>query len=207
MGCSHDMVRVGLKSKEHAEIFAKLFFEEIKDELYGLPWCSKPEHFAIDSEPCAGMYWMSLDGEPIYSRPDMCQNGIDAIKKFLSMYPDADLIADLEESFNNCGDTHMTHLSWSAEKKVLCIDYRSAESPYLDYCEECEYDAWEAYEEACEEDEDAEKELDEEDFIIARLETHELGQTYTCPKCGAELEFDVYIVNQEIPFDELLKKD
>ena len=89
MGCSHDMVRVGLKSKEHAEIFAKLFFEEIKDELYGLPWCSKPEHFAIDSEPCAGMYWMSLDGEPIYSRPDMCQNGIDAIKKFLSMYPDA----------------------------------------------------------------------------------------------------------------------
>jgi hypothetical protein len=196
MGCSCDIVRVGFKNEEHAKFFAEMFYEELKDELYGLPWCSKPEHFKVTKD-LDERFWMCVESEPIYRSCDYCDNGVYVVRKFLHKYPEADLYASLEESFNNCGDTHMVTMNWNPDERILHYEYRGADIPYIDYCDECDYDCNE-----CPEDEDEETWTEQ---YIAHMETHEPGTVYHCPNCGCEIEYDVVITRKDIPYDELLK--
>lgn len=196
MGCSCDKIHVGIKNEEHAKAFSEMFYEEIKALLYGLPWCSKPEHFQF-TKGSDGRFWMDVDGEPLYSVCDYCDNATMVVKNFLHKYPEADLEANLEESFNNCGDTHLVTMRWDPSEQILHYEYRGSDMPYIDYCEECDYDCNE-----CPEDEDEDT---WEETYIARLETHEPGTVYHCPNCGCEIEYDVYIVRKDIPYEDLLK--
>ena len=65
---------------------------------------------------------------------------------------------------------------------TLKIERRYSEQSALDYCPECE---WEAYE-----DED----LDDETLCF--IEDYDPEKEYKCPNCGTSLEWDMDIINE-----------
>ena len=173
MGCSIDRFNVFFKDENMATKFTNMFSLEFKDKI-GNIWGLAPSKLQETGEFC-----ISATGEPMYLEPDYCENIIIVVEKFLKENQDAYLYGNAEQMWSNCGDTTIKEFSYNPDTHILHVETRGAEIPYICECDECGYE--------CEDDE-----------YIARMETHEEGQTYVCPECGEEIEFEVYISEENI---------
>jgi hypothetical protein len=169
MGCVFETVNVYFGNKNHATNFINIFNEMLKDEIYEE---LTEDCVRVQDSGCS----IYLNDTPIFKSIERGEQLNDVIVRFLKENPAAEFSADYYCAFSNCGDTTITTYEYA--EGILTIDYRSGELPYESYCEECDYDSLET------DDDDAEP--------IVRLEDWEEDKVYTCPNCGAVIEFDAY---------------
>lgn len=178
MGCSFDRLGATIMRKQDVKTFIEIFNRELKDSLY-----DEEDAFIDESnfeELAAGIYIMSVEQEPLFK---MMENGApyeDMLMEYLKAVPDAQFYAWYECTFNNCGD--IVHHEYHYNDHVLKIERRYADNAYLDYCAECD---WEAY---------SDEELDDDTLCL--IEDYDPEKEYKCPNCGAVLEWDVDIINE-----------
>ena len=193
MGCSYDIVNAKFEKKEHTLVFAKLWNEMIKDELY---WS---DSYVLDedsfSEESYGQIWLRIDEEPLFRTMENGEQLVPVIFAFLENNPDCEFYLDYECTFNNCGAIVQTKYKY--KDGILDIDDRYSEDSYMSYCPNCEWDAW-----------------DDDDFdedSLCNLEDYDPNEEYLCPNCGEPLEWDVGIYHSRYEMNDgklvLVKED
>jgi hypothetical protein len=174
MGCVFETVDIRFGNREHAINFINIYNEMLKDEIYDN---LTENDVRVGDSGCT----IHLDDTPIFKSIERGEQLNDVVERFLNENSDAEFSADYYCAFSNCGDTTIT--TYEYDDGILTIDYRGGELPYESYCEECEYDSLET------DDDDAEP--------IVRLEDWEPDKVYTCPNCGAVIEFEAcHFVNR-----------
>lgn len=178
MGCSFDRLGATIHRKEDIKTFVEIYNRELADSFY---WGEDDFLSEEDFEEVGnGLYCFSVEEEPLFK---MMENGApyeDMILEYLKAVPDAKFVAWYECTFNNCGD--IVQHNYSYDNGELKIERRYADNAYLDYCPECD---WEAYE-----DENF------EDDTLCLLEDYDPDEEYVCPNCGAVLEWEVDIIHE-----------
>ena len=178
MGCSFDRLGATLRRKEDIKTFVEIYNRELKDQFY---WGEDDFLSEDDFEHIGGgLYCMSVEQEPLFK---MMENGApyeDMIMTYLAAVPDANFSAWYECTFNNCGDI-VSH-TYSYKNGELRIERRYADNASLDYCPECDWDAYE--------DEDC------EDDTLCLLEDYDPEKEYVCPNCGEVIDWDVDIIHE-----------
>ena len=176
MGCSFDRLGATIHRKEDVKTFIEIYNRELEDQLY---WGEDDFLTEDDFEEIGGLYVMSVEQEPLFK---MMENGApyeDMLFEYLRAVPDMKFSAWYECTFNNCGD--IVQHNYDYQDGVLKIESRYADNAYLDYCPECD---WEAYEDD-----------DFEDDAVCLLEDYDPDKEYLCPNCGEPFEWDVDIEN------------
>lgn len=151
--------------------------EELKDELYCKFELSEND---FKQDELDG-FELCVDEAPLFKYAEYGQQLRRVIERFLRENPETEFSAYYECSFSTCGDTTM--ITYDYDNGVLRIETRNADLPYLDFCEECEY-------EFCDED--------GEFAPLVRLEGWSPDEVYVCPECGAKLEFNGFLNVEEI---------
>lgn len=175
MGCSFDRFYATFKKKEDTKVFTEIYNEKLKDDLYwGEDDFLSEDDFLLDA---IGNYDLGIEAEPLFK---MMENGaqfVDVIFAYLESVPNEPFYAEYECTFNNCGAIVFTTYEYANGE--LKITDKNSEDSYLDYCPECE---WCAY------DDD-----DFEDEAICTIDEWDENEIYRCPKCGAILEWDIFV--------------
>jgi hypothetical protein len=178
MGCSFDRLGATIHRKKDIKTFVEIYNRELADQLY---WGEDDFLSEDDFENIGnGIYCMSVEQEPLFK---MMENGApyeDMIMTYLEAVPDAKFSAWYECTFNNCGDI-VSHI-YDYNDGELKIERRYADNAYLDYCPECD---WEAYE-----DENFENDA------LCLLEDYDPDEEYRCPNCGEIIEWEVDIIHE-----------
>lgn len=178
MGCTCDYVNINLKTREMAETALKLFAELLEEDLYG----SFFDIDEIDIEEKEDGFWVRFEEEPLFNTWDDGEQIKLFVKEFIKKFPDEPFYLDNTTSFNNCGDTYYYEYIYDENKKQLTIRTIYSEDSGLYYCPECE---------------------EYFDDPLVYIDEYKKGETYTCPECGAEIEYDADETIQKIKLEDL----
>ena len=109
---------------------------------------------------------------------------IPVVKEYVKRFPDDDFTAYYYCTFSNCGDVVSTTYRYNPETKVLDMITLHSEREGIYHCPECGAEFWE--------------------FPLATIEDYEEGDTYICPKCNSEIDWEVddWSVNWELKDNE-----
>lgn len=175
MGCTFDRFNTSFEKREHAEKFTEIYNQLLKDDLY---WDEPIDMENFDTE--YGVYELWIEAEPLFSTMENGEQFVDVILTYLQAVPDYSFHAEYECTFSNCGAIVLTEYNY--KDGILEIENRAAEQSALDHCPECEWDI-------C----DNESNIYDEEDAVCTLENYDPDEIYTCPSCGAILEWDVDI--------------
>lgn len=180
MGCSFDRINATFNKKEHTKIFADIYNEKLEDDLY---WgeddfLTEDDFTLLDN----GHYSLWVEDEPLFRTMENGDQLVDVIYSYLEAVPDYPFYLEYECTFNNCGAIVFT--TYDYKDGTLKIVDKNSEDSYLDYCPECE---WEAYDD---------EEMDGE--ALCTIDEWEEGKEYKCPNCGAILDWEVYVWETEL---------
>lgn len=176
MGCSYDRFNAMLPSETHAEAFAELFNQMLKEELYwGEDSFITPNNFSCG---LCEEYYIDVDDEPLFNMMDNGSQLVNVILEYIKCFPDDEFSANYYCTFNNCGAVFMTDYKYNGNRR-LRLEHRWSENESLSYCNECDTAFWEN--------------------PICTIEDYEEGEVYHCSNCGAELEWDANI--EEVFFE------
>lgn len=184
MGYTIDIFNADFSSEKHALTFVGIFNEMLLDDLCGsYSLCDR------DVQRIGDSYHINIEGSPLFVDAERGDQLTPVIERFLKENQDAEFSAHYSCAFSNCGDT--TYIDFEYNDGVLTVDTRWGEMPYETYCEECDYDSEEDFEDE-----------DEEIKYLVDLETWEPDKEYRCPQCGAIIEFEATRYVEEIPIIE-----
>ena len=169
---------VKIKKQEHIQPFIEKFLTLLADELYDE--LDFDESFFEELEE--GEWTAYLEEEPMFNYCGYGEQLEPVFEEFLKQYPDAEISADYECTFSNCGDMVWKHFRY--ENGTLTIIDKHTEMPYLTGCPKCGHDK------------------DMEDW--ASFEDWFEDAPCVCPKCGAEINFEA---SQDITCIEIVSAD
>lgn len=175
MGCSFDRIDAVFETKEQTKIFTDIYNEQLKDDLY---WGE--DDFLVDDDfvRCDdGRYCLGIEDEPLFRTMENGDQLVDVVFAYLEAVPNCTFHLEYECTFNNCGAIIFT--TYDYKNGVLKVLDKDSEESYLDYCPNCEWDAYD------------DENLDGE--ALCTIEEWEADKVYTCPNCGSVLEWDVYV--------------
>ena len=179
MGCPFDSFEVRLKEEKYIKPFVEIFNKETIEDM--ADWFRVyDENFKKSDD--ANEYILSIDEDALFKEFDVVNVLEKVFVAFLTKYPTAELSASQERSWNNCGDTMLAKYEYDTTEKVLSIEIRQADEPYVSYCDEC---GWEV-------GGDCEDEDDIPDWFV-HLEDYVPGQKIICPNCGEVIPFDATV--------------
>lgn len=178
MGCSYDHLGVTIHRKEDIKTFVEIYNRELEDFLYyGKDDFISENYF----EETDDGFSMSYEQEPLFDFMDQGGCYENMLLTYLKAVPNAPLSAWYECSYDNCDEFDSNTYNYS--DGVIKIESRNFENSSLDYCPTCD---WNAYED------------DVYTNVVCTAYEYEPDKEYSCPKCGASLEFDVRIFHKTL---------
>lgn len=179
MGCSFDRITATFETKEQTKVFADIYNEKLEDDFYwGEDSFLNDDDFNLEN----GLYHLWVEDEPLFRTMENGDQLVDVIYSYLEAVPDCNFYLEYECTFNNCGAIVFT--TYDYKDGILKIVDKNSEDSYLDYCPECN---WEAYE-----DENMDGEA------LCTIDEWEEDKVYVCPNCGAVLDWEVYVWKNEL---------
>lgn len=179
MGSILEKLYVKTEEKKTAEIFTNAFNRYAGND----PWMKKHLISIEDFFGEKGYFRLNIESEPIFSNIDDYKNLEDIVFECVSKTPDDNLVVEFERGFSNCGDTLLVLYKYNSREKELTVISRYSDLPSLDYCPECDFE-------------------DEESFYVP-LDKWMPDTVYTCPECGAVLDWDVSMFEDSYSLDAI----
>lgn len=180
MGCTNDFVHVTLKNRSYLESFLNEFYGFFKDYLYDKNYQIHPTCI-FSASPISECY-IDINEEPLFKMDESGAQVDLFIKEYVKKYPDVDISMFYTGEELDCDGAIHIKYEYNSQTKKLNIEKRTADCTSIRYCPECDED----FEEA-----------------IAYLDEHIEGQTYRCPVCGADIEYDVDFSTEIIKLEDL----
>ena len=178
MGCPFDSFEVRLKEEKYIKPFVDMFNKKTENDV--ADWFRiYVENFKETEEG----YVLSVDEDALFVPFEVSDILEKAFVAFLTEFPDAEFSASQERGWNNCGDTLLATFTYDTKDKVLDVEMRVSDEPYVSFCDEC---GWEVGDDCDEDDEDFPE-------WYVHLKDYVPGQKIICPSCGEEIPFDASV--------------
>ena len=174
MGCTYDVINAKVKNMDDAKKFIDFFNNFFKDDLYFQDY-EIDESFITENEETNEL-WINIDEEPLF-RMMSGEESIELfVENFSKKHPKLSYYLNYICTYNNCSDAFYMEVNYDGDNKIK-LRKVWADDEGIFMCPKCEED----FEEA-----------------LCYIDDFEEDKVYTCPFCGADIEYQVEIEESEI---------